>query len=272
MKKAIYIFIIALTASCSSNSDDGVNDNNNNNDNNGGGSSSIQIANILNDSPPSYDDGTNFYYDGDRLEILDLGVCSGAMYYYQYGSDGKVSKRYTLNSADFEVGVDDPEEAISGLSPEVYHYEGGKLVEVTANGMIMEEYSYDSQGRIEEIINGSRRMVFEYDGQELTEILHWWLYSGNLTIYTLDFDDGPNPAYDQFSQIGVTLQDFCRTLNQGMGIWGCLVFNRNITRVRRDGEITYYADYYYGPNGYPERIISHDPSDNSLVSEYFVYR
>lgn len=276
MKKAIYIFIAVLMASCSSNSDDGnTNDGNSNNDNdngNGGGNSSIQISNILNDTPETWDDGTNFYYDGDRLEILDLGVCSGAMYYYQYSSDGKVSNRYTLYSPDFEIGVDDPELAIIGLSPEVYHYEAGRLVEVTVNGMMREEYTYDSQGRIEEIVHGSNRMVFEYDGEELSEILHWWLYSGTLSIFTLEFDDGPNPAFDQFSQIGVTLQDFCRALNLGMGFKGCLLFDRNITRVMKDGELYYMANYYYGDNGYPERVLSHNYFTDREESEYFVYR
>ena len=260
----ILIFWICLTISCAKKDDNDQNDNNN--QSNGG-----LISRIENDAPPSYDQGDNFYYENDKLQFLDVDNCSGLKYYFVYGNNGKVSKVYPFQDSNFDISHVDIQQITSNNTPVDYIYENGTLNRFEINGNPYKYFSYYKDGKLKEFeYPNNSKYIFEYTNNKVSKITSISLYSGNIVIYTFDFDDKINPIYKVFNQFGIFDVEICRSLEEMMMFRHLPVFTNNIERVYRDNELIMSATYQYFESNYPERVITNE-EDGDQFSEFFTY-
>lgn len=273
MKNLHFILLTTFTfilLSCSSSDDS----NNNDNGDLPGGGGGLLIQKIENDNPGSWDEGDTFYYENGKLKFLITGNCSGNHYYYEYGDNNKVKTQYNFIDYEFDINTVDTDEIIATSAPLFFIYENERLIQQDGDvgaGIPGQYFSYNNNGLLETIENNDEKLVIYYTDNVISEVIYYWLYGGNISTYTFEFDDKINPLYDMNYHYGIPEIDNCRALDRVLMLWDFNIFKNNVTRMYRDNILVYSATYNYNENDYPVRIITKDHSDGDQTSEYITY-
>lgn len=237
------------------------------------------IATITKQNPEDWEKPTQFFYENGRLKYVYLHDCSGELYYFEYGNDGKIARRYkgavsfegtTFNANNFDLTAFKGDSGTQILS---YYYEGGKLVTVQENENFIDyQFTYYNDGTLQtaewfiEGIGLWEKVTIEYSGSKIGN-LNKKEYDTDGSLhdnynYTFEYDDKLNPFYalaENFGVLGLyTCTGFDYISSEDMGI---KLFKSNVKKVFRDGNEIYSATYQYDDNNYPERISF----DNSVA-------
>ena len=263
--KTIIILIALIFSSCSS---DG---NSTENEENSPAETKQFIKTVQKQSPESWQKGSQFFYNNDKLEYVYLDNCSGELYYFEYNSDGKISSRYvgtiTLTSDSFNPDSFDLVSFKQNSSKLNYVYQDKKLVKMQLdNGFTINEFTYNNDGTLkvaEWFIQGvgfGSKITFSYSQGKISKLNKREYDSDGITLtdnfdYTFEFDDKPNPLYvlvENFSLLGLytcTGFDYISSEDNGYKL-----FKNNVTKVYRDEIELFSANYQYDTNNYPTRI------------------
>ncbi len=263
MKKILILGFVALSAFSCSKKDDNVQGIEQNN--------SGFVSRIENDAPTSYDTGDNFYYNEDKLQFIKTDACSGNIYYFEYGGNGKISRIYEFIDVNFDINTVNIQQIISENIPIDYVYEDGKLIRFDIQGIPQKYFRYYADGKLKEFeYPGNGKSIISYNGDQVSEITYIYLYTGEIYNYTFEFDDKINPLYKAFNQFGIFDIEICRSLEDMMMFRHLPIFKNNIKRVYIDNVLKSSATYQYFDNNYPERVITNEENGDQ-VSEFFTY-
>ena len=245
------------------------------------------IKKIIPENPESYQLGTQFFYDNDKLTYIYISSCYGTLHYFEYNNDGKISKRYSTSKISFDGDNFNPDtfdintfkQNSSILN---YVYEGGKLIIMQENETFIDYHlSYNGDGLVEvvEWISPSgglkEKVVVTYSNGKISNLNKkeydtdgslWDNYN-----YTFEYDDNPNPFYiifENFSLLSlITCTGFDYISSEDMAL---KLFANNVKTVNRDGQLLYSATYQYDSDNYPIRIsytnLNGDYSDIQLIT------
>jgi hypothetical protein len=247
------------------------------------------LKSIQKQNPESWQKGSQFFYKNDKLEYVYLDSCSGELYYFEYNSDGKISKRYvgttTFDSTIFNPSTFDLNAFKQNSSVLNYVYQNDKLTKmVTVSGFIQYEFSYNGDGTMqtsEYFISGIglwEKVTFEYSGGKISKLnKKEYDTSGGGVVsnynYTFEYDDKQNPFYtlaESFSLLGLyTCTGFDYISSEDMGL---KLFKNNVTKVYRDEVELYSATYQYDNNGYPTRISYTNLNENVSGVDLVTYQ
>ncbi len=277
------IALMMLFISCSSNEDSSNKEDKPSNE------AKQYINTIQKQNPDSWQKGSQFFYKNDKLEYVYLDSCSGELYYFEYNSSGRISKRYvgttsfssnTFNPSTFDINTFKQNSSLLN-----YIYQGNKLVKMqTDNSFITFEFSYNTDGTIqtaEYFIDGIglwEKVTFEYAGGKISKLnKKEYNTSGGSVVsnynYTFEYDDKQNPFYtlaENFSLLGLyTCTGFDYISSEDMGL---KLFKNNVTKVYRDGVELYSATYQYDNNNYPTRISYTNLNGNVSSVDLITYQ
>lgn len=276
--RIIVFFLLFISCSCSENSSD-IEDN----------ISKQFIKTIQKQNPESWQKGSQFFYNNDKLEYVYLDNCSGELYYFEYNSSGKISKRYagttSFNSAAFNPTTFDLNLFKQNSEVLKYVYENDKLVKMQYNDNFIDyQLSYNSDGKVEVIewllpsIGLWEKVVFTYANGKISNLnkIEFDSSGGSVTSnynYTFEYDDNINPFYVLTENSGLlslyTCTGFDYITSEDMGV---KLFKNNITKVYRDGELLYSATYQYDDNKYPTRISYSNLNGNTSGVDVITYK
>lgn len=273
------IAIMTLFISCSSNE----------NPSDVGESSSKQfIKTIQEQNPESWQKGSQFFYDNDRLTYVYLSDCSGELYYFEYNNDGKISKSYSQGYYSFDADNFNPETFDitafkQNKTPLNYVYQAGKLVKMQYdNNFIDYQFTYNSDGSLQVAewfipqIGLWEKVVLTYSNGKISN-LNKKEYDTDGSLhdnynYTFEYDNKQNPFYnlaDSFSLLGIyTCTGFDYISSEDMGL---KLFINNVTKVYRDGVELFSATYQYDDNNYPTRMSYTDLNGNYSGVDLITY-
>lgn len=235
--------------------------------------SSGLISRIENDAAPAWDMGDNFYYQDGKPQFLDIAGCSLLKYYFEYGSNDKISKAYRFQETDFDIDNVDVQEIKANNEPANYIYENGNLDRIEDGTFGTDFFLYFPDGKLKEYeIPGDYKYIFEYSDNLLSKITFLDIIGGgDISEFTFEFDDKKNPIFDTYSQFGLFDVEICRELESVMMFRRLPIFENNITRIYRDGELALSATYQYLDNNYPERVIVTEVNGDQN-SEFITYQ
>lgn len=264
MKNLLFIAISLFLYACSSE---------NSNDENENPLANLNfIRKVENDAPNPWDTGDNFYYKNEKLQFIETKNCSGLNYYFEYGGNNLVSKRYRFEDINFDINTVNIEEITSQNQGVDYIYENNKLIRFEIDGIPFKFLTYNENGQLSEFeFPNNSKQVISYDGDVVSEIILFNLSSGNSVTYTFEFDDKVNPLYALYSEFGIIDVEICRSLEDVLLFRDLPVFKNNATRVFKDGVLVESASYQYIENNIPIRVISTIPGEEQ-VSEFFTYQ
>ncbi|WP_242203245.1 hypothetical protein [Aestuariivivens insulae] len=247
------------------------------------------IKKILKKDPSSYDDGSQFIYENDRLTYVYLDNCSGTLYHFEYNSAGKVSKRYD-GFTSFEGGTFDPNtfdlDAFKAKNDTYvlnFVYENKKLVKMQADGTFINyQFIYNSDGTLHTAewflreIGLWEKVTLTYSGGNISNLnKKEYDTSGELNDnydYTFEYDNNPNPFFQLNQGFGIlgiyTCTGFDYISSEDMGL---KLFRNNVTKVYKNGELLYDATYQYDKEGYPARISYTDFNGNISSVDIITY-
>src|SRR5699024_8475151 len=141
--------------------------------------------------------------------------CGAVAKQYEYGSNGKVSKIYSVAKANHGFPGLSEEELIEIFesstineyddSPIILEYDSkNRLTEYKINGLLWYEYKYDEKDKIMEILEGETSYRFrEFDElNNPTIITVHYKYSDDIT-YQYSYSTYKNPYYNLFQEFGI---------------------------------------------------------------------
>jgi len=249
--------------------------------------SKLLIKKIQNENPASYEKGSQFFYEDDKLTFIYLNDCSGLLYYFEYNSNGKISKRFegsaSFNGDTFDPNTFDLSNFKENSSILNFIYENSRLVKIQRNnGFVEYIISYDDDNNINVIewllpnIGLWEKIVLTYSNGKISNLNDIQFNTGGGSIlanynYSFEYDDKINPfkpLKDNYSMLFITT---CTGLDyiteEGINI---KLFDNNVTKVFKEGELIYSATYQYN-NDYPTRISYVDSYANNSGVHLITY-
>jgi len=282
--------IVALN--CSNESTDANNDNieidntGDNGDTANGATQLISHMQLLN--APDWDIGAQFFYENDKLQYVYLSNCSGQTHAFEYNNQGKISKRYEGNVDFFDPNTFDlvsfKEESPFVLN---YIYDGSKLTDMKSEDeFIYYHFSYNTTGRLQAVEEflpfldyvGKlwAKITISYNN-DIVSALNLKEYSTTGALnrnynYTFEYDSNSNPMYTLSIAYNLVNLNTCQGINYIASMdGGYSLFENNVTKIYRDGEIYFTATYEYNENGYPTRMSYTNYFSNLGAVELFSY-
>lgn len=245
------------------------------------------ISKIQQQNPASFEKGSQLIYKNDRLEYVYLDDCSGELFYFEYNSDGKISKHYK-GTISFSGNYFDPDSFDltsfkASRTPLNYIYQDGKLIGMQYDNSFMDyQFIYNSDGTLHTAewflknVGLWEKVTLSYSGDMISN-LNKKEYNTNGTLndnydYTFEYDDRHNPFYDlfqDFNLLGIyTCTGFDYISSEDMGL---KPFKNNVTKVFRNGTELYSATYQYDENNYPIRISYNNLNGNNSSVDIITY-
>lgn len=208
----------------------------------------IKQIEVQNPDYPNYYNQDTFIYENNRLVKAWFYGCSGVLYEFEYGSNGKISTVYSQNQVSYsDIGISIKN---SGSIIKQTYDVNDKLTSLTdASGKVVASLDYDSEGRlykidIKDFLIGKPDVYiyssFDSNGNPLKDNFE----------STFSYDNNVNPIYILFSKFGFFNVEMCNSLDKSRGFY---ISPNNVKEVISDinNEIIFSASYSYDSDGYP---------------------
>ncbi|MGJ8760861.1 MAG: hypothetical protein ACSHXA_09965 [Polaribacter sp.] len=198
---------------------------------------------------PTYYNPDKFIYENGKLVKAWFYSCSGALYEFEYGSNGKISVVYRKGSvsySDIGVSIKNTGEVIK----QVYD-SGNRLISLTDDsGKILASLDYNSNNRLYKIdikdfvIAKPDTFLFsEFDSNGNPAKVNFGI------SYT--YDNKVNPIYILFKKYGFFNIEMCNSLDDRRVLY---VSPNNVKEIIDDdnnNDVIFSAIYNYDSDGYP---------------------
>lgn len=184
-----------------------------------------------------------FIYENGKLVKAWFYRCSGALYEFEYGSNGKISTVYSQNSVSYS-DINTSIKSIGNIIKQIYDSNDRLISLNDDSGEILASLDYDSNNRlykinIKNMIIGKPNIIvfsdFDVNGNPAK--------ANDGVSYT--YDDKVNPIYILFKKYGFFNVEMCNSLDENNGL-------------------------YYSPNNIKE-IIDNDNNDEVIFSAIYTY-
>lgn len=268
--KMFTLLSVALSVLGCSSSDNNPEDNNN-------GNNTEYATKLLKSSRQvgfhdlyGYDSDTLIYSNG-RLERALFFGCSGTMYQFEYGGNGKVSTYYTgsgYETSDLEVDISETAFERTELEYDTNNRLVGQTTYLNSSNEFRSEFQffYDDDNRINLVIYTDE---FGQESAQVNEFDENGNMLSSVSGYSVEYDENPNPFYVLFQEYGILLMESCTSLESRVAYH--LSPNNALKIFNSNSELVFSVQLFHDSDGYPISGNYNDFGNNVSDTEHFTY-
>ncbi|MCD8427898.1 RHS repeat domain-containing protein [Tenacibaculum finnmarkense] len=211
----------------------------------------IKQITIQNPKYPDYYNSDQFIYENGKLIKAWFYGCSGGLYEFEYGSNGKISivyKKYGVSYSDIGISIKTSGE----ITKHLYNDEDNLITVTDDLGVTLASLDYDSNGRLYKInkidnkfANGSLGTVIFSDFDDNNNPIN--------TNFDLkySYDNKVNPIYTLFKEFGFFNIEMCNSLDERRVFYISPNNVKEIIRTNKNNKIIFSSIYSYDADDYP---------------------
>ena len=230
----------------------------------------IKQITVQNPEFPDFYNPDKFIYENNKLVKAWFYGCSGALYEFEYGSNGKISTVYSQNSVSYS-DINTSIKSTGEITKHIYDNQENLISITDDTGKLLGSFDYDSNGRlfkIQEMNNGldngklGTAIFSNFDSNDNPLKMNFGL------SYT--YDDKVNPIYVLFKKYGFFNVEMCNSFEEIRIFYVSPNNVKEIIDTDDNNEIIFSAIYSYDSDGYPtsNSFTSKSGSDHSDVENY----
>ncbi|WP_438423021.1 hypothetical protein [Aquimarina macrocephali] len=266
MKKLLILFLIILLYACSSDNNNETPETNNPDTPPITGTTKL-IKQVVSQKFEQEHNGyypDQFVYTDEKLVKALFYGCSGTMYQFEYGSNGKIETYYHksgFHPEDLSTDISGVEFVIVGT---IKYDSQNRVIEQSDSRGFKIDIEYDQNSRI------SKMLVKEDELRApISLVVEEFDKNGNpikINSDTCNYDDKVNPMYVLFNEFGIFYLQTCNSLDN-LNTRSYFNSPSNPKEHFEDGKLTFSAIYEYDQDGYPTKATYTDSNSSIPFSD-----
>ncbi|QOD60668.1 hypothetical protein H9I45_15210 [Polaribacter haliotis] len=190
-----------------------------------------------------------FIYENGKLVKAWFYGCSGALYEFEYGSNGKISTVYSQNSVSYS-DINTSIKSTGNIIKQIYD-SNDRLISLTdSSGKVLASLDYNSEGVFNKI-DIKDLIIAKPDTYIFTNFDTNGNPVKNNFGFTYSYDDKINPIYVLFTQFGFFNIEMCNSLDERRVFYISPNNVKEIIDNDNNDEVIFSAIYTYDSDGYP---------------------
>jgi YD repeat-containing protein len=190
-----------------------------------------------------------FIYENEKLVKAWFYGCSGALYEFEYGTNGKISTVYrkgSISHSDISISIKD----VGEKRNHIYDNKNNLITITDDSEKVLASLDYDSDGRL-----------IKVDVKDLSIAKpDTFLYSDfdnngnpqkNNAGFEYSYDDKVNPIYILFKKYGFFNVEMCNSFDDRRLFYVSPSNVQEIIDTEENNEVIFSAIYTYDSDGYP---------------------
>tara|TARA_R110002072_G_scaffold280949_2_gene443404 strand:- start:85 stop:891 length:807 start_codon:yes stop_codon:yes gene_type:complete len=231
----------------------------------------IKQVTIQNPKYPDYYNSDKFFYENGKLIKAWFYGCSGTLYEFEYGENGKIETIYK-GGASFD-NIDVSIKGTGQITKHIYNSEDNLISITDVAGKLIASLDYDSSGRLYKIDGKSNESDI---GRLETAVFSDFDSNGNPinTNFNLkySYDDKVNPIYTLFKEFGFFNIEMCNSLDERRVFYISPNNVKEIIRTNENNKIIFSSIYSYDTDDYPvSNSFNYNDGVSYSRSESFEY-